>query len=148
MKKTIVTLSSISFIVAGLLSSCESPSQKVVDAEKNKIEANEELAEANQEYIADVEQYKRETAEKINENNRIIEEFKARKDIEKKEARDEYLKEVARLEQKNSDMRKGMEEYKLEGKENWEKFKTEFNRDMEELGKSFKDLTVKNVKTN
>ena len=39
-----------------------------------------------------------------------------------------------------------MDEYNQEGKENWEKFKTEFSHDMDELGKAFKDLTVKNTK--
>ena len=39
-----------------------------------------------------------------------------------------------------------MDEYKAEGKEQWEEFKAEFSRDMDELGKAFKDLTVKNEK--
>ncbi len=39
-----------------------------------------------------------------------------------------------------------MNDYKANGKENWEIFKKEFNHDMDELGKAFKDLTVKNVK--
>ena len=39
-----------------------------------------------------------------------------------------------------------MDEYKADGKENWEKFKAEFNHDMDGLGSAFKDLTVKNVK--
>jgi hypothetical protein len=41
-------------------------------------------------------------------------------------------------------MKKRMDDYKADGKENWIKFKDEFNRDMQELGKSFKDFTVKN----
>ncbi|MFN0047523.1 MAG: hypothetical protein ACKVOU_00200 [Cytophagales bacterium] len=43
-------------------------------------------------------------------------------------------------------MKKKMDDYKEDGKENWEKFKTEFNHDMDEIGNAFKDLTVKNVK--
>jgi len=43
-------------------------------------------------------------------------------------------------------MKLKMDNYKLEGKENWEKFKMEFSHDMDELGKAFSDLTVKNVK--
>ena len=50
------------------------------------------------------------------------------------------------LEVKNSDMRMRMDNYKEDGKDNWETFKTEFSHDMDELGKAFKDLTVKNVK--
>ena len=43
-------------------------------------------------------------------------------------------------------MKKRLEEYKDEGQEKWTSFKSEFNHDMDELGKAFKDLTVKNVK--
>ncbi len=43
-------------------------------------------------------------------------------------------------------MKKKMENYKEEGKDKWEIFKAEFSHDMDELGKAFKDLTVKNVK--
>ena len=50
------------------------------------------------------------------------------------------------MEQKNTDMKKRMDEYKADGKEQWKKFKAEFSRDMDELGQAFKDLTVKNVK--
>jgi len=39
-----------------------------------------------------------------------------------------------------------MDDYKQDGKENWEKFKAEFNHDMDELGKAFKDLTINNIK--
>ena len=42
-------------------------------------------------------------------------------------------------------MKKKMDDYKAEGKEQWEAFKTEFSHDMDELGQAFKDLTVKNV---
>ena len=43
-------------------------------------------------------------------------------------------------------MKKKMDDYKAEGKDKWNEFKIEFNRDMEEIGKAFKDLTVKNVR--
>jgi hypothetical protein len=39
-----------------------------------------------------------------------------------------------------------LESYKDEGKEKWESFKKEFNHDMDELGKSIKDLFKDNVK--
>jgi hypothetical protein len=101
---------------------------------------------AQAEYMADMAKYKTETAEKIAANDLIIKDFNDRIASQKKDAKVEYKQKVASLEQKNTDMKKKMDDYKLEGKENWEKFKTEFNHDMDELGKAFKDLTVKNVK--
>jgi len=66
--------------------------------------------------------------------------------LKKKEAAADYKIKVDELEQKNSDLKKQMDDYKAEGKEKWEKFKTEFGHDMDELGNAFKDFTVKNVK--
>jgi hypothetical protein len=43
-------------------------------------------------------------------------------------------------------MRKKIEEYRTERKDNWEAFKKEFNHDMDDLGKSIKNITVKNTK--
>ena len=94
----------------------------------------------------EIESYRKETADKIAANDRSIAEFNSRIKEQKREAAADYKLKIAKLEQKNSDMKKQLDEYKADGKEKWGKFKTEFNHDMEELGKAFKDLTVKNVK--
>jgi F0F1-type ATP synthase membrane subunit b/b' len=146
MKKSITTIIASAFVAGVLLTSCNTPAQKVENAEDNVAQAHDELDNANAEYKADMENYRRETADKISINQRSIAEFNARIANEKKDAQAEYRKKVAALEQKNSDMKMKLDNYKAEGKENWKKFKIEFNRDMEELGIAFKDLTVKNVK--
>lgn len=86
------------------------------------------------------------TAARTEANNKSIAEFNARTSNEKKELQAEYQKKIAELEQKNSDMKKRMDEYKADSKEQWDAFKAEFNRDMDELGIALKDLTVKNNK--
>lgn len=146
MKKSIFAMATATLIMSVAFTSCNTSSQKVENAENNVIEANEDLDKANQEYLDEIESYRRETADKIAANNRSIEEFNARIENEKEQARAEYRKEIAALEQKNSDMKKKMDDYKAEGKDKWEKFKTEFSRDMDELGNAFRGLTVKNVK--
>lgn len=146
MKKSIFAMATATLIMSVAFTSCNTSSQKVENAENNVIEANEDLDKANQEYLDEIESYRRETADKIAANNKSIEEFNARIENEKEQARAEYRKEIAALEQKNSDMKKKMDDYKAEGKDKWEKFKTEFSRDMDELGNAFRGLTVKNVK--
>jgi len=125
---------------------CESSSEKVDTAEQAVTDANNELEQANQEYLADIENYRTETSSKIEANNQSIADFNLRIAKEKKEVKEDYKKKIAELESKNSDMKKKMDEYKADGKEKWEAFKTEFSHDMDELGAAFKDLTVKNVK--
>lgn len=129
------------------LSSCNSPDEKVNHAKAAVMEADSNLINANQEYLKEVAQYKLETAEKIAKNDKSIAEFRARVALEKKSAKREYLLKVEKLEKKNTDLKKRMDEFKADSKDNWKSFKKEFNHDMEEIGKAFKDLTVKNVKT-
>ena len=76
----------------------------------------------------------------------MIADFKSRIANEKKAVKDEYNKKIAELEQKNADTQKKLNEYKADSKEKWEMFKSEFNRDMDELGNALGNLTVKNNK--
>jgi len=146
MKKSILVFSAFALVAATTLTRCNSPSKKVEEAQNEVNNANKDLAKANEEYLADVERYRKETADKIDANDRSIAAFNSRIKEQKREAAANYKLKIAELEQKNSDMKKHMDEYKAEGKEKWEKFKAEFNHDMEELGKAFNDFTVKNVK--
>lgn len=146
MKKTMSFLTATTFAVAIILTGCDSSSEKVENAQDDVTKATIALDEANKEYLADIEKYRVETAEKILANEKNIMELNLLIANEKKEARADYKKKMDELEQKNTTLKNKMLEYKESGKENWEKFKMEFNHDMEELGTAFKALTVKNVK--
>jgi F0F1-type ATP synthase membrane subunit b/b' len=146
MKKTILKLTASAFIAGAILTSCSTSAEKVENAQKNVNEANKDLDNANQEYLVDIENYRKETSNMIVANEQQLAEFKVKIEHEKKVARTEYRKQIAELEQKNNDMKIKMSNYNEGGKEKWEKFKTEFSHDMDELGQAFKDLTVNNVK--
>ncbi|MGB4969266.1 MAG: hypothetical protein WBO31_07035 [Saprospiraceae bacterium] len=142
MNKSILTGVTFAFFSCALLTNCNSPEEKVTNAQNEVTQAKIDLEKANQEYIQDMQDFKSETAQKIAANEQNIVEFKSRIENEKKEAKAEYQKRIAELEQKNSDIKKKLDDYKLEGKDNWEKFKTEFKQDMDELGSAFKGFTV------
>lgn len=144
MKKTILTLTLTTCLASLIFISCNSSADKLENEKQNVIKATQELDEANAVYLADVEKYKAETNEKIAANNQSIIDFNLRIEKEKKEVKADYKKKIAELEQKNSDMKKRIDDYKSEGKEKWDAFKTEFSRDMEELGTALKNLTTKN----
>lgn len=145
MKKQLLTLTGLALLLGMLFTNCSTPSEKVTSAQNDVIEANKRLEVANQEQIAELAAYRRETNAKIVANNESIAAFNARIDSEKEEAREAYKKKVSDLEKKNTDMKKRLDEYKAEGKEGWENFKAEFNHDMDEIGNAMKDLTIKNV---
>ncbi len=143
MKKTILAIvACVGITSAGLMSmGCNSPSQKVEDAQNNVRQANIALDKANQDYLTDMESYKKETAEKIAANNQSIADFNVRIANEKADAKANYKKKMAALQQKNDDLKKRLDDYKADGKDKWEKFKTAFNHDMDKLNDDFKSLT-------
>jgi septal ring factor EnvC (AmiA/AmiB activator) len=146
MKKSILALTLCACTTGALLPGCSTSAEKSDNAQKNITEANGDLEKADAEWRADIEDYRRETAEKIAANQKSINEFNARISKEKKEAKADYERKIADLEAKNNDMKKRLDDYKAEGKEKWEKFKTEFNRDMNVLVRAFKDFTISNTK--
>lgn len=146
MKKTFLVFTTSAFMLSLAFTGCNTASEKVEHAQEEVKDAKEDLVEANQDYLAEVETYRSETAQKIAANEQSAADFRERIKDDKKEAKAEYYKKIEALEEKNSDMKKKMDDYKADSKENWEKFKTEFSHDMDEMGAAFKDLTVNNVK--
>lgn len=146
MKNSILILAAATFIAGATFSSCDTPKGDVLDAQENVAKANSNLDEATDNYIADIEQYRAETSEKIAVNDRTIVDLKA--SVENKDAatKAEYWKRIAELENKNRELKTRMDNYKADGKENWETFRSEFNHDMDGLGNAFRDVTVKNSK--
>ena len=145
MKSSILSLVAISCITATTLTNCNSSTKEVEDAQTNVIEATNDLNKANEEYLMEVESYKKETPDRISANEKSLSDFKAKVETEKQDAKADYKKKISELEQKNNDMKQKLVDYKEDGKDNWQRFKTEFNHDMDELGQAFKDLTVKNM---
>lgn len=146
MKTALFIMTSLTLSVGTMLTSCNTPAQKVENAEEEVVKANEDLDEANKAYLVDMETYRKETAIRIAANKESIAAFNLRIVNEKKDAKADYQKRIAELDQKNTDMQKKLDDYAATGKENWEIFKTEFNHDMDGIGQSLKDLTVDNKK--
>ena len=84
--------------------------------------------------------YRKEAADRIAANDSSIAQFKARIANEKKADRADYQKKLDVLDAKNSDLKKRMDDYKAEGKSNWQIFRAEFNHDMDALGTSIKNM--------
>lgn len=141
MKSKMYLIAATMFVVGSMLTGCSSPSDKVEDAQEKVDKANQNLDKAQDDYAADVEKYRKETAEKIAANEKMEADFNAKIANDKADAREDYKKKVAALDQKDSDMKKRMAEYKMEGKDKWIVFKEGFNKDMDALGQDWKDLT-------
>jgi len=154
MKRSILSLAVIA-LMAGTISTSfgqkiENHSVKnqenVKEARKNVVDAKNDLKEAQKESEKDFQKFKKESDQKIRGNERSIAALKLKlSKIHSKETIG-YRKDLKALEQKNSKMKKELANYKVKDNDKWTSFKREFIHDMDELGQSLKDFTVKNTK--
>ncbi|WP_259014639.1 hypothetical protein [Emticicia fluvialis] len=145
MKKRIIVVLGIVLMLATVFTSCISNKKKVDNAKAEVAEAQKDLDKANAAYRADMASFRKETSEKIAANEKTILEFNAKMADKNEDTEMKYEQKIAELNLKNKEMKKKMDNYKEDGKMNWEKFKTEFSHDMDELGKAFKGIAIKNT---
>ncbi len=132
--------------LGAIVSGCSSSETKVEKAKADLKEARAELNQEQKDSVADYVAFKSTSEERIASNEKSIQAFKDRMKTDMKKVKKADQEMVDKLEQRNIDMRKKMDEYKADGKDNWEAFKKEFNHDMDDLGASLKNLTVKNTR--
>lgn len=126
--------------------SCNSSADKVENAQEEVTEAKEDLNKAQAEYRADVDRFRRDIDAQLSTNEKQIADFNDRLKEGKNDVSDSYKKQIAEIEEENRQLRRRMSDYKADSKENWNAFKSEFNRDMDELGTALKNLTKDNNK--
>jgi hypothetical protein len=93
-----------------------------------------------------MEEYRKDAEMRISENEKNILQFNERIKSQKVEAKKEYEEKIDALNQKNSDMKLKLADFKDENRANWESFKTDFNREMDDLGNSILNFTIKDEK--
>lgn len=147
MKNSIIAITLGLCFAGACLSSCDTPAENVVDAKADLQEAQLKLAEAHRDSIKDAEwdQFKAASIEKITNNNIKIVELKGRQYVKGAYKDPSYEKQVIILEERNLLLQRRIDDYEKYNS-NWEEFKREFNHDVEEIGKSLKEITVDNSK--
>lgn len=127
---------------------CQTPEQKAENAQNNLQDAKHNLAltqqKANQadQKVADANEWKTfrtESEAKIKNNSVLIESYKYKMKHSGKIMDSVYEYKIHELDKENKKLISQMDEYEKQNSD-WETFKKEFNRDMEKVGKSIKDL--------
>ncbi len=154
MKKTIFTLAVTAFIAGTISTGCDSQTEKkevaqekVQDAKEslNNVQNNANTEVNSQAKEEDWKTFKAETEKKIADNEERVTKLKVANNKSGKTFDAVYEKRIDALEQKNRELRTRIDVYS-KSREGWESFKREWNHDMDELGQSLKDLSVKNTK--
>ncbi len=153
MNKSIFSVAGAIALMAGtVFSSCQSSTQKVDNAEAKVEEAKQDLKEVQQDANAQAvkaanreewQLFKTESETKIRNNEAMIADIKVKKKGTGKTLDAVYTKNIETLEQRNKDLKNKIDSYD-KNRSDWEAFKREFNHDMDEFGKAFRDLTVNN----
>jgi len=154
MKKTILALAVV-VLMAGLFSisfgqaadkKATKARENLQEANKDVVDAKKDLKEAKKDSVTEYDKFRKESEIKIKNNEKSIADFKVKIAKQKKDLKAKNEKKLAVLEEKNNALKAKLDTYnKEESKDKWAKFKKEFTHDMNELGKAFKDLTVKNT---
>lgn len=119
---------------------CQSNAKKVESAKENVRDANANLDQEREDAVkasneSEWKVFKLETRAKIEKNDLRIAELQARKSESGKALDNYYTNRINGLKQNNDDLRNRLDAYDKNGGD-WDKFKREFNRDMDTLGKA------------
>jgi hypothetical protein len=150
MKKLFLSMAVIAFM-AGSISTTfgQAPDKESVKARENLKEekkdvvvAKQDLVVAQRDSVSEYQLLTKESVIKFKANEKCITDL--RSDIAKNNSANQATdqKKVTLLEQKNNDLKKELADYKVEGQAKFSTFKSEFNRDLDELAKELKDFKI------
>lgn len=138
MKHKFFILMVIIMISGAFLIGCNE--QQKSDDTENIKQANKELNNAQVQYKNEWQQFKKDIELAISNNEKRIKGFQVQFSTTSKEFKAKYENKILTLEQKNIELKKKLNEYKYEGKENWEEFKGGFLKDINNLDAELNDL--------
>lgn len=155
MKKGFFIFAMATTVLLGtIFTGCKSPAQKVEDARTDVRDANADLRDAKLDASKRAEMdardkewktFRQESEVKIKDNENRIAELRSSIKESGRDIDAAYEKNIDALEQRSKNIRNKMETYAYDNNMNsWDTFKREFNRDMDEIRKAFKDLVTTN----
>ena len=143
MKKSIFTLAAMSVLMTGaIFTSCNSAAQKednTTTTEQQDVIADEQVVATAEEW----QEFKTDAEAKIKRNELRIEELTVQMNKPGQVFDDLYKNRIEELEKQNRELQYRIDAYD-KSHTDWEKFKREFNHDMDELGEALKNITVNN----
>lgn len=141
MKYPIIILTAVTLIAAFILSGCDSPSNRMENAETSVIEADRDLEIAKSEVDAELRIYRAENEDRIVEFNRTISEIKQEIENESDaEVRAELEEKLDEVEASHLELKREMDNYIASGRDNWDEFKDSFSDRMDDLGDSLENF--------
>ena len=142
MKKIVYLFSTIMLTGSVSLLSCNNTADTTDNDDKKDTVIIEDKDNTVNERVATAEEwaeFKREAEEKIDANEKRIAELREKRKKAGKVMDKVYEERIEALQERNRNLRLKITNYET-NKTDWDKFKEEFNRDMDELGKAIGDI--------
>ena len=142
MKKIVYLFSTIMLTGSVSLLSCNNTADTTDNDDKKDTLIIEDKDNTVNERVATAEEwteFKREAEEKIDANEKRIAELREKRKKAGKVMDKVYEERIEALQERNRNLRLKITNYET-NKTDWDKFKEEFNRDMDELGKAIGDI--------
>jgi len=145
MKKNILFLWVLPVLIV-FLTACTSTKSKDLDKAAKEVEnAKKDLDRANKQYAKEVASYRLSVESDLRENKLQIARLRSEKLDAKEEALGNRDEKIAAIQRSNDELDLRMRQYRSDNRENWKEFKREYAYDLNEVGKSLKDLGKDNV---
>lgn len=149
MKTSILKLAFISGLFCITLLSCNnSPAAKekeLNEATEDLVNAKADLDQAEYDSIKDFKEFKESILLKLEVNEKVITDLKLK--INEKTASERRVDqiEIERLEERHEVLKQKIENYKPGIEEQWDLFKVDFNKELDDLGKSLSRMSERNM---
>ena len=137
-------LSAFFVVLVAIFLVCDNPIKNVNDVHEGTIKENRVICHANQIYLGDIENSKKEAAIAFDSNSEKIAAYKLKIDTKKGKCKYAYRQSILKLELQNSYMKMTMEAYEPEGEEKWKIFKAKFACQLLELSAEFAGFSERN----
>ena len=140
MKYKYFILTVILLIAGSILTGCEGNRGSKENAKEEVQKADQALKDSQAQFDNEWQQFKNDAESKIGDNEKRINDFKAEMKKTGEKFKSKYANKVLTLEQKNIELKKMINSYRYEGKDNWDNFKLEFNSNMDSVGNALNDI--------
>jgi hypothetical protein len=116
--------------------------ENLKEEKKDVVVAKQDLKVAQKDSVSEYQKLTKESDIKFKSNEKSIADLRAAitKNNSKEQATDQ--KKVSLLEDKNNSLRKELADYKVLGETQFTAFKSEYNRDQDQLAKELKDFKI------
>ena len=144
--KSIVMVTVTSLAVMSCNNSPKAKEKELENAMEEVVVAKDELDESTTDSIYDFKKFKESIELKLIENEKVIADLKARNNSSDKVTKASFEKELRNLQIRNEQLVAKIDNYKQGPAQKWELFKVDFNRDLDDLGKSISTMAEQNMK--